>query len=269
MKIVTCIKQVKDLDMVLAKDWIVNEESKDVDIEYVNTIINTYDENALEMALRISDDNDIQTIALTVGDESCDRILKKALQVKVSGAIRVNYNNKLTYNPIGAAKLIKNSVEKIEDVKIVMCGRQSSEGDIGQTGLILSEMLGWPCVTLVSDIEFKDGEFYVTHQVDEGVETLNIEPPFVLTVTQSADKFLRMATIRDILQAKKKQIKVWDTKDLNINEDIEKLREFELEQIYIEKQVNKCSYIEGSTVEEKVHKLYEQLIRRDVIKEKE
>ncbi|MCM1988328.1 electron transfer flavoprotein subunit beta/FixA family protein [Oceanirhabdus seepicola] len=263
MKIVTCIKQVRDLDIILSKDWVVDEDSKSVNIDYANTIINTYDENALEMMLRLSDyDNNIETIALTIGDNNRDKILRKALAVKTDNAIRIEYDKELNFHPIETATMIKKGIEKIEDVQMVMCGRQASIGDNGQTGLILAEMLGWPCISLVTDIVGKDDKILVTHQVENGLETLEVKLPVVLTVTQSPDKFLRMATIKDVISAKKKDIFVWNLSDLDIQEDdLFKSNGFKLKRIYTNEQDKECKIIEGQTSEQKARQFCDELTK--------
>ncbi len=263
MKIVTCIKQVRDLDIILSKDWVVNEGSNSVNIDYANSIINTYDENALEMMLRLSDyDNNIKTIALTIGDSNSEKILRKALAVKTDSAIRIENNKELDFHPVQIATMIKNVIEKIEDVQMVMCGRQASIGDNGQTGLILAEMLGWPCISLVTDIIWKDDNLLVTHQVENGLETLEVKLPVVLTVTQSPDKFLRMATIKDVLAAKKKDIIVRILRGLGIQEDnLFESKGFKLKRIYTNDQNKECEIIEGETTEEKAKRFCEELIK--------
>ena len=262
MKIVTCIKQVRDLDIILSKDWVVEEDSKSVNIDYANKIINTYDESALEMMLRLSDyDNlNIETTALTIGDSNSDKILRKALAVKTNNAIRIEYDKELNFHPIEIATMIKKGIEKIEDVQLVMCGRQASIGDNGQTGLILAEMLGWPCISLVTDIISKGDKLLVTHQVENGLETLEVKLPIVLTVTQSPDKFLRMATIKDVLKAKKKDILVWNLRDLHIQEDeLWESKGFKLKRIYTNKQNKECEIIEGETSEEKAKQFCDEI----------
>jgi len=265
LKIVTCMKQVRDLDIILSKDWIVHEGSTSVNIDYANTIINTYDETALEMMLRLSDENDhIETIALTIGDSSSDKILRKALAVKADDAMRIAYAKELNYHPMKLATIIKKGIEKIDDVQIVMCGRQAGFGDNGQTGLILAEMLGWPCISLVTDMVEKDNKMFITHQVDNGLETLEVKVPVVLTVTQSPDKFLRMATLKDVITAKKKDIVVWNLEDLGIKEDnLYPSKGFELKRIYTKEHNKECKIIEGQTSKEKAKQLCDELTRND------
>lgn len=274
LKIVTCIKQVCDLDIVLSKDWIVEKGSKSINIDYANKIINTYDENALEMMLRLCDkDNNVETVALTIGDSNSDKILRKALAVKTNQAVRIECDKELNYNPLEIATMIKNGIQKIEDVQIVMCGRQASIGDNGQTGLILAEMLGWPCISLVTNVVKKDDKILVTHQGENGLETLEVKLPVVLTVTQSPDKFLRMATIKDVLAAKKKDIIIWNLEDLDIREDnSSESNRFRLKRIYTKEQNKECKIIKGLTSEEKAKQLYEDIfqpfIRNDLISKK-
>jgi len=261
MKIVVCLKQVQDLDMVLSKDWVVNEEEYTVDISYANKIINTYDATALELLARLCEEtNDIESIALTASNKESEKILRAALSIKINQAIRICIDEDLTYQTGAVSEMIKAAILKIEKVDIVLCGRQASNGDSGQTGLILAEMLGWPCISLVTDIKKCDEYFLVTHQVENAMEILEVKPPFVATVTQSDNKFLRMPTIKDVLNAKKKQITNWDLEELNINkEKLLKPVNTTLKRIYTEKNENYCDMIQGDSIENKVDKLYDKL----------
>ncbi len=209
MTIISCIKQVQDLDMVLTDDWFIQEDGKSIDISYANKIMNTYDETALELMLRLVDEaQKINTHVITVGDKSKESILRKALAVGVQKAIRIDVVEKAEYTPSAIAKMLASVIEDTKDAELVLCGRQADNYSHGLTGQLLAKELGWPCFTLVTEIEYKQGIYHLSRIVEEGIEHISVKGPIVVTVSQSGNKFLRMATLKKTMEAKKQEIKV-------------------------------------------------------------
>lgn len=215
LKIVACIKQVLDLDQVLSSDWMV-EENRTIDLSYANRVINTYDEQGLEMMLRLQDaDPNFTSISLTVGTKETESMLRKTLALQVEEAIRIDCGISLDQTPQEVARMLCAGIQRIGHVDLVLCGRQASGNDYGQTGLILAELLGWPCISLVTEVVRRNDQWIIIHQVDDGLEEVVVKGPVVLTMTQSADHFLRMATLRDTMAAKKKAITLWSPSDFD------------------------------------------------------
>lgn len=235
MKIVTCIKQVRDLDLVLPQDWTVGPDGF-VDISYAKPILNTYDENALEMMLRVADqDHSIETAALTIGGEESETILEKALAIGVDQGVRIENCLDPPHSPCTSASLLARAIGEMDEVSLVLCGRQAGMNDHGQTGLLLAERLAWPCISLVTAMDFRDGSLVLTHQVEEGLEEVEVTGPVVATVTQAADCYLRMATLKAVLEAKKKKIHHWTAEEVEREEEAQS---FLRHRIYA-KQANK------------------------------
>ena len=208
------MKQVLDLDQVLSSDWVV-QENQTIDLSYANRVINTYDELGLEIMLRLQDqDPNCKSISLTVGTEESESMLRKALALSVGEAIRIDCAISMNQMPQAVARMLWAGIQKIGHVDLVICGRQASGSDYGQTGLILAELLNWPCISLVTDLVRRNDQWIIIHQVDDGLEEVVVEGPVVLTMTQSADHFLRMASLRDTMAAKEKEITLWSLADL-------------------------------------------------------
>jgi len=207
MSLISCIKQVRDLDIVLKDDWVVGEDGRSINIGYANRIMNTFDETSLELMLRLSDeDDDLQTRVVTIGSPQSETILRKALALGVAEAVRVDQAEELDFNPGKTASILRDVIQADSDVELVFCGRQADNGSNGQTGQMLAEMLGWPCITMVTDIKKTGDEYKVSRLVEQGLEHLYLKGPMVISVTQSENKLLRMAGLKSMLDAKKKPI---------------------------------------------------------------
>lgn len=246
MTIISCIKQVQDLDIVLKDDWVVEKDGVTINIDYVNQIMNTYDETSIELMLRLSDDSDIKTKVITLGNEKSEGILRKAMAVGVNEAVRIESHECLDFMPEQVAYCLKtyiNQEEKNRTVQMVMCGRQADIGNHGQTGQILAEMLGWPCITRVTDIKKTNDGFKISRIEDWGIEHIYVTGPVVVTITQSKNKMLRMATLKAMLEAKKQSIEVYSVEGFN-GYFMKKIEAYALEKLTINQPVKNCIFMD-------------------------
>lgn len=258
MKIISCIKQVYDLDIVLENDWVVDETLKSVDIHYANRIINSYDEASLEMMLQLKDkDSSIETKALTIGSKTTEAILLKALAIGVDEVLRIDVSTSQINNPNDNATLIYEVIKNDISVDLVLCGKQSDINNYGQTGQILAEKLNWSCFTNVYEIKKIDNLYYLTRLLKDGVEKVTTKGPIVVTSIPSSTKFLRMATLREMIKAKKTNIEVLKSPfllDILSNSN----KHYDLLKMTIEKPSKQCKYIEVTqlkTIEEQLNEL--------------
>jgi len=240
MKIITCIKQVYDLDIVLENDWIVDNNK--VDIHYANRIINPFDETALEMMLSIKDENpSIITEAITIGDKSSDDILRKALALKTDTVTRIDLHHEKLRSPNDTASLLYNQITS-KNVDLVLCGKQSDIRNYGQTAQILAAKLDWPCFTDVYEIKYIDKKYTLKRLSGNNEQIVTIKGPLVISVIQSENKYLRMATLRDMLFAKKKEIYTISN-EVALKQLSESKIKNNLHSLYIEKQHKECKYL--------------------------
>ncbi|MBI9011545.1 MAG: hypothetical protein JEZ08_04885 [Clostridiales bacterium] len=261
MTIISCIKQVYDLDIVLKDDWVVESDDVSINIDYANRIMNTFDETALELMLRLSDEHKVKTKVVTLGDQKSDTILRKSMAVGVDEAVRIDVLENLDFKPEQVAFQLKAYIqeENNKDIQIVMCGRQADNGNHGQTGQLLAEMLGWPCITMVTDIKKVKDEYKISRMVDSGIEHLYINTPVVVTVTQSDNKLLRMATLKAMLDAKKKPIEVYCSKEINETVSLT----YKLEKLTINTPKKHCIFFEDKDGNSKTDQLI-QLLKKQL-----
>ena len=119
--------------------------------------------------------------------------------------------------PLGVAKVLKEVVER-EKSNLVILGKQSIDGDNGQTGQMLAGLLGWGQATQASKIDIVAGSggggggeeegdvrVEVTCEVDGGVETVRGKLPMVITTDLRLNE-PRYASLPNIMKAKKKPL---------------------------------------------------------------
>ena len=149
--------------------------------------------------------------------------------------------------PLGIAKILKKVIEK-EKPDIVFMGKQAIDDDCNQTGQMLSALLGWSQGTFASKIEVKDKSAQITREVDEGLETIEINLPAVVTCDLRLNE-PRYASLPNIMKAKKKPIEQLVAKDLGL--DISN----RIQQLKVEEPPKRKGGVKVANVAELVSKL--------------
>ena len=148
---------------------------------------------------------------------------------------------------MGVAKILKKVIEK-EKPDLVFMGKQAIDDDCNQTGQMLSAMLGWPQGAFASKIELKDKSMQVTREVDEGLETIEINLPAIVTCDLRLNE-PRYASLPNIMKAKKKPIEQLIAKDLGV--DISN----RIQQLKVEEPPKRKGGIKVANVAELISKL--------------
>jgi electron transfer flavoprotein beta subunit len=127
-------------------------------------------------------------------------------------------------------------------------GKQAIDDDCNQTGQMLAAMLGWAQGTFVSKVELKNKTIEVIREVDEGLETVEMNLPAVVTCDLRLNE-PRYASLPNIMKAKKKPIEQLVAKNLDV--DISN----RIEQLKVEEPPKRRSGIKVTSVAELVSKL--------------
>ena len=204
MKILVAVKRVIDYNVQVR----VKEDGTGVVTENVKMSTNPPDDNAIEEAVKIKESGKAtEIIAVTVGEEKAQETVRKALAVGVDRGIHVKADGII--EPIAVSKVLQKIVEK-EKPDLVFMGKQAIDDDCNQTGQMLAALLNWPQATFASKIEIKDKKLEVVREIDEGLETIEVNIPAIVTCDLRLNE-PRYASLPNIMKAKKKpleQIKV-------------------------------------------------------------
>ena len=242
MKILVAVKRVIDYNVQIR----VKEDGTGIVTDNVKMSSNPPDDNAIEEAVKIKESGKAtEVIAVTVGEEKSQETIRKALAVGVDRGIHVKADGII--EPIAVAKILQKIVDK-EKPDLVFMGKQAIDDDCNQTGQMLSALLNWPQATFVSKIEIKDNKLEVVREVDEGLETIEVNMPAVVTCDLRLNE-PRYASLPNIMKAKKKPIEQINTSDLGV--DITP----RVQQIKVEEPPKRKSGIKVASVEELVQKL--------------
>ena len=210
MKILVAVKRVIDYNVQIR----VKEDGSGVHTDNVKMATNPPDDNAVEEAVKLKESGKAkEVIAVTIGEEKAQETVRKALAVGVDRGIHVKTDSYV--EPLGVAKILKKIVEK-EKPDLVFMGKQAIDDDCNQTGQMLAALLGWSQGTFVSKIQLKDKIIQVTREVDEGLETIEINLPAIVTCDLRLNE-PRYASLPNIMKAKKKPIEKIVVKDLGVD----------------------------------------------------
>ena len=210
MKILVAVKRVIDYNVQVR----VKEDKTGVVTENVKMSTNPPDDNAVEEAVKLKESGKAKEIvAITIGEEKAQETVRKALAVGADRGIHVKSD--IYIEPLGVAKILKKVIEK-EKPDVVFMGKQAIDDDCNQTGQMLSALLGWSQGTFASKIEVKDKIIQVTREIDEGLETIEINLPAVVTCDLRLNE-PRYASLPNIMKAKKKPIEQLIAKDLGVD----------------------------------------------------
>src|SRR2546421_2423489 len=198
-RILIGIKRVVDYNVRIR----VKPDGSGVITDGVKMSINTFDEIALEEALRIKERGGAEEVVVaTVGPADCQPQLRTALAMGADRALHVQADGII--EPLVAARALLKLVER-EQPLLVILGKQAIDDDNSQTGPMLAALWNRPQVTFASKVELSDGKMRVTRVVDAGLETLEVDLPALITTDLRLNE-PRYVKLPDIMKAKKKPL---------------------------------------------------------------
>ena len=242
MKILVAVKRVIDYNVQVR----VKEDGTGVVTDNVKMSSNQPDDNAIEEAVKIKEAGKAtEIIAITVGEEKSQDTVRKALAVGADRGILIKTEG--TVEPLAVAKALQKIVEK-EKPDLVFMGKQAIDDDCNQTGQMLSALLNWPQATFASKIEVKEKTLEVTREIDEGLETIEVNVPAIVTCDLRLNE-PRYASLPNIMKAKKKPLEILTAEELGID------TKPRVQQIKVEEPPKRKAGIKVANVAELVSKL--------------
>ncbi len=252
LHIIATAKQVLDPETPISA-YRLNREAKRVDtdpVARITPVINGFDENGVEAALRIKDsEGDTKVTVLSAGSSIAMDVMKKALAMGSDEMVLVQDDGMENISDSAiTAKVLAAAIKKIGDFDLIIAGRQASDWDNAQVPLGLAELLGLPCVTVSRKVEIKDGRVVCERVTPDGYEVVSVPLPAVVTVSNELGQ-PRYPTLRNIMAASRKQPTTWGLGDLELGADDLSPMVTMLDLFIPEKQ-SQCEIIEGEDEED-------------------
>jgi len=214
VNIVVCIKQVPNTTEVR-----INPETNTLIREGVESVINPFDAYAIEEGVRLKEKFGGKVTVVTMGPPQAVDALREAISLGCDEAVLVTDKRFAGSDTWATSYTISQTIKKIKDYDIVICGKQASDGDTAQVGPGISTFLDVPQVTYVKKIEeIKDGKAKVERMTEEGFEIIEVPLPVLLTVVKEINE-PRLPSLKGKMKAKKAEITKWDADTIDCNVD--------------------------------------------------
>jgi electron transfer flavoprotein beta subunit len=184
----------------------------------ISPVVNGFDLNATEAALRLRDAAGGQGVEITVfsaGAGFVMDVMKKPLSMGADRLVLVEDAALLEADAWGTAKALAGAVKKEGQFDLVLCGRQASDWDQALAPVGIAEALGLPCVTLASSIKVEGGRATVERALPGVRQVVECPLPAVVTVSNELGE-PRYPTLRGIMAAGKKSPVVYKLSDIGL-----------------------------------------------------
>ncbi len=246
LTIAVCVKQVVDPEAPLSLFEIAPDGKHLVPPPGTPPVISTFDENALEAALRIKDAADAKIIVFSMGNKLAKAVLRKTLAAGADELILLEDERFEGLDSKGTAQVLAMAIEKIGGADLVLCGRQAADTDAGQVGIGIATLLGMPAITLAKNVEILDGRLRVERLTGDGYEVVETAPPALITASNEIGE-LRFPPVKATMAAQKVQPVIWDVAELGA--DLDGSARTELVTYFIPERRVECQMISGTPEE--------------------
>ena len=213
MHFIVCIKQVPDTEE-LGKVKI-NPATNTLKREGVSSIINPFDENAIEEALRLREKKGGEVTALSMGPPQAEEALRKTLAMGVDRAILLSDKAFAGADTLATSYVLAVAIKKIGEFDLILSGKQAIDGDTAQVGPGIAEWLSIPQLTYIRKLEVNDNKVRAERVLEDSFEVVETSLPCLVTVTKDINE-PRYPSLRGLLKAKKEEIPIWDCHNLSV-----------------------------------------------------
>lgn len=216
MRIIVCLKPVPD-----PRHWSrlgLDPKTKTLIREGIPNIINPLDRKALEAALQLRGKEGGEVITVSMAPPSAMPVLREGLAMGADRSILLSDLAFAGSDALATSYIMVAAIKKLAIYDLILCGDQTLDGSTSLVSTQIAEFLDVPNLMHVSAIEMREGRvFHVRSQIEHGSMWVEIKPPMVLSVVKEINE-PRYITLMNILEAERKEIQIWSSKDLSLNE---------------------------------------------------
>lgn len=178
MRIIVCIKQVPGSTQVE-----IDEKNGTLKRDGVESKLNPYDLYALETAMRLKEEHSASVAVLTMGPPQCEEAVREAFMMGADSGFILSDRRFGGADVLATSYTLAQGVRRIGDFDLIICGKQTTDGDTAQVGAELAEFLGIPHVTNVCRIHAVNAEkITVDMDMPAHIETSEVDFPCLITV---------------------------------------------------------------------------------------
>jgi electron transfer flavoprotein beta subunit len=211
MKVMVCLKQVPHQDARLD----VRDDGTWIKEDSIKFEINSYDTYALEEALQLKDAGEAEVVVVSIGPDRVTQALRTALGMGADRAVHIKDDATDGSDSLGLAKILA-AVAKEENPDLILAGLMSDDANRSAVPPMVSELVGIPSASGVVASQVKNGSMLVERELEGGaLEVVELPRPCLLSIQTGANQ-VRYASLKGIMQAKKKPVDVKSVDDLGL-----------------------------------------------------
>jgi len=268
MLVVTCVKQVPDTTQVK-----VDPVTGTLIREGVPFIMNPFDTHALEESLRLKDKYGLRVAVISMGPPNTEVTLKKALALGADETVLLSDRVFGGADTLATSKVLAEAIKRLaqkEEVAVVLCGRQTIDGDTAQVGPGIATRLGYSQLTLVDRIENLDlqaKKVRVRRKLEGRHELVEAPLPAMIAVVREINK-PRYPKVPMRLMAESTTVTLWDNKEMELNLETIGLKgsPTQVRKIFSPERAKGEILGDGANKpEEAAHLLLDRLIEKDIL----
>ena len=211
MKIAVCIKQVPDTEAKFK----IGADGRSMDETGVNLVVNPFDEYAVEEGLRLREKHGGEVVAYAVGDDRAATALRTVLAMGADRAVHLKDAAFEGSDGLGISRILAAALRP-ESFDLVLFGKQAVGTDRAQVGPRVAELLDFPHVSVVVALSVEGGRLRAEREIEGACEVVESALPAVITAQKGLNE-PRYASLKGILAAKKKEIRVVGAADISVD----------------------------------------------------
>ena len=242
LKIAVCAKQVPDTE-IPSSQFVVDEAARAVvPPAGVQPIVNGFDMNAVEVALKLRDAGiECDITVYSVGKDFVMDVMKKPLAIGADNLVLVDDPAADDLDAMATARALMGAISAYGGADLILCGRQASDWDQSHVPLMLGELMGLPTVTLARSVQLDGDQLKLERVIDNGYQVIRSPLPALLTITNEAGE-ARYANLRGIMTASRKQPTVYDLVSVGVEDATPSLK---LTRLFIPATESEVEMIQG------------------------
>lgn len=250
MNMIVLVKQVIDPEAPPAS-FKIDAANNQAVMQGAPPVIDPYGEYAVEAALKIKDTKGGKITAISLGVKLLREVVKKPLSMGADELVLLEDEAFTGGDSWSTSYALAMAIKKVGEYDLILCGREASDTNSGQTGSGVAEILGLPSVTLVKKIDVTDSTAKVERVTADGYDVIEVPLPAVITVSNEIGE-PRYPTIKGIMAAKKIEPIIWKPADIGVEPSQVGTagQRAKMSRLFQPVYEGKCEFAKGETPEE-------------------
>ncbi len=250
MNIIVCVKQVIDPEAP-PSSFKINAAAAKAEMQGAAPVIDPYGEYAVEASMKIKDAHGGKVTVVSMGTNLLREVVKKPLSMGADELILLEDEAYTGGDSWSTAFALTMAIKKLGEYNLILCGREASDTNAGQTGSGVAEILGLPCITLARKIDIEDTKAKVERVSADGYDVIEVPLPAVITVSNEIGE-PRYPTIKGIMTAKKIEPVIWKPADIGVEPSQVGAagQRSKIQKLFQPVHEGKCDFASGETAEE-------------------